>query len=65
MTFADIIMGLLIACGFFVSALVSRFFRRSLTGVMMGGVIGLGVSVVVLVYGLNNVFAFGQAGLEN
>ncbi|MGJ8622266.1 MAG: hypothetical protein ACSHW1_05765 [Yoonia sp.] len=65
MSFADIIMGIFIAGGFFVAALVSRFFRRPLTGVLLGGVVGLGVSVIVLVYGLNNVFSFGNVVVEN
>ncbi|MDA9979876.1 hypothetical protein N9E38_00380 [Yoonia sp.] len=65
MTLGDILLGFLIACGFFVSALVSRMFRRRLTGVIIGGVVGLAFAVTILVYGINNVFATGQAGLEN
>jgi hypothetical protein len=65
MTLGDIVLGLLVACGFFVSALVSRMFRKRLTGVIIGGVVGLAFAVMILAYGLNNVFGAGQAGLEN
>lgn len=65
MTLGDILLGLLIACGFFVSAAVSRIFRKRLTGVIIGGVVGLAFAVTILVYGLNNAFSAGQAGLEN
>ena len=65
MTLGDILLGLLIACGFFVSAAASRMFRKRMTGVIIGGVVGLAFAVTILVYGLNNVFAAGQAGLEN
>jgi hypothetical protein len=65
MSFANIIMGIMIASGFFVSAAVGHLFRRSSTGIVIGGVTGLAVSVVVLVYGLNNVFEFGPAVVEN
>ncbi|MEO1641665.1 MAG: hypothetical protein AAFU41_20745 [Pseudomonadota bacterium] len=56
MTFGDILFGFLIASGFFVSAFVARFFRRTSTGVLLGGVVGLGVSVALLYYGLTEVF---------
>jgi len=56
MTFGDIVFGFLIAMGFFVSAFVGRMFRRTGTGVLIGGVVGLGVSVALLYYGLTEVF---------
>lgn len=56
MTLGDILLGLLVACGFFVSAAVSRFFRRAMSGVIIGGVAGIAVSVVILVYGLTDIF---------
>jgi len=60
MSMADILFGLLVALGFFVSASVSRLFRRSATGIIIGGVLGMAVSVAILVYGLNNVFDIAQ-----
>lgn len=65
MTAANFIMGVLIASGFFVSAIVGRMFRKPATGIVMGGVAGVAVSVTVLVYGLNNVFEFAPAMAEN
>ncbi|MDP5084043.1 MAG: hypothetical protein NWQ23_01390 [Yoonia sp.] len=56
MTLGDILLGLLVASGFFVSAGVSRFFRRSMAGVIIGGVCGIAVSVLIMVYGLTDVF---------
>ncbi|MEM8536438.1 MAG: hypothetical protein AAGF56_01115 [Pseudomonadota bacterium] len=56
MTFGDILLGFLVACGFFVSAFVGRGFRGRMAGVLVGGVVGLGVSVAVLYYGLTEVF---------
>jgi hypothetical protein len=60
MTVVDILFGLLVALGFFVAAAVSRMFRRPMTGIIIGGVAGIAISVVILVYGLNNVFAIAQ-----
>ena len=65
MTAANIIMGILIAGGFFVSAIVGRMFRKSSTGIIVGGVAGIAVSVIVLIYGLNNVFDFAATPVEN
>ena len=65
MTVGDILLGLMIACGFFVSAFVGRMFRRRMSGVIFGGVIGLAFSVTVLIYGLNNVFAIAQTDIVN
>jgi heme O synthase-like polyprenyltransferase len=65
MTAANVLMGILIAFGFFVSAAVGRLFHKSSTGIVIGGVVGLAVSVVVFIYGLNNVFDFGAAVVEN
>ena len=56
MTLGDIMLGLLIVLGFFVSAAVSRMFRRGTTGIIIGGVAGLAVSVAMLFYGLDNLF---------
>lgn len=56
MTLGDILFGFLIASGFFVSALVGRLLRRTSSGVLLGGVTGLGVSVAFLYYGLTSVF---------
>ena len=65
MTVGDILLGLLIACGFFLSAAAGRIFRRRMSGIIFGGVIGLAFSVTVLVYGLNNVFAVAQVDAAN
>ena len=65
MTIGDILLGLLIACGFFLSAAVGRMFRRRMSGIVFGGVIGIAFSVTVLVYGLNNVFAVATADVAN
>lgn len=61
MTVGDILLGLLVACGFFVSAAISRMFRRKMAGVVIGGVCGIGFSVLVLVYGLTEVFGSTSA----
>ncbi len=65
MTLGDILLGLLVACGFFVSAAVSRLFRGKMAGVIIGGVCGIGFSVLVLVYGLTEVFNTGPAVVDN
>ena len=65
MTVGDILLGLLIACGFFLSAAVGRIFRRRMSGIIFGGVVGIAFSVTVLVYGLNNVFAIAQTDVAN
>ncbi len=57
MSVADILLGFLIASGFFVSAAVSRMFRRSMTGIVFGGVVGIAVSVAILWYGFAEFFA--------
>ena len=54
MTLGDILLGLLVTLGFFVAAGVSRIFRRTATGVILGGVCGIAVSVTVLAYGLQS-----------
>ncbi len=56
MTMADILIGLMIVTGFFVSAAISRLFRRGMTGIIIGGVAGLGVSVAILYYSLDQLF---------
>lgn len=56
MSMTDILIGFLVAGGFFVSALVSRMFRRTGTGVVIGGVAGIAVSVLILYYGLADLF---------
>lgn len=56
MTLGDILLGLLIVTGFFVSAAISRLFRRGMTGIIIGGVAGLAVSVAMLFYGMDQVF---------
>ncbi|WP_108815848.1 hypothetical protein [Loktanella sp. Alg231-35] len=56
MTMGDILLGLLIVTGFFVSAAVSRLFRRGMTGIIIGGVAGLAVSVAMLFYGMEQLF---------
>lgn len=65
MTMADLVLGFMIACGFFLSAAVGRLFRRGMSGVLLGGVVGLGFSVTVLVYGLTNVFTVAPAAVGN
>lgn len=62
MTLGQILIGFLIAIGFFVSAIVSRFFRRGMTGIIIGGVSGLAFSVLVLAYGMDQVFDAQQLG---
>jgi hypothetical protein len=65
MTLGDILLGVLVVFGFFVSAAVSRMFRRTMSGVIIGGVVGIAVSVTILFYGLNDVFAVAQTSVEN
>ncbi len=65
MSIANILMGIFVACGFFVSAAIGHMFRRALTGIVIGGVAGLAVSVLVLIYGMNNVFEYGPAMVDN
>ena len=62
MTLGDILFGLLIVTGYFVSATVSRFFRRGMSGIIIGGVACLAVSVVVLSYGLDQFIDMGARG---
>ncbi|WP_322892727.1 MULTISPECIES: hypothetical protein [unclassified Yoonia] len=52
MTMEQIVLGAVIASGFFLSAVVSRMFRRTVAGVVFGGVAGIALSVAVLSYGL-------------
>jgi hypothetical protein len=65
MSLGDLILGLLVASGFFVSAIVSRIFRGKMAGIFIGGVTGLAVSVFILVYGLTDVFSVAPAAVEN
>ncbi|MFO8128046.1 hypothetical protein [Yoonia sp.] len=65
MTLGDLLLGLLVALGFFVSAIVSRMFRGRAAGIFIGGVTGLAVSVFILVYGLTDVFAVAPPAAEN
>lgn len=55
MTMEQIVLGAVIASGFFLSAFVSRLFRRSVAGVVFGGVAGIALSVAVLSYGLTQI----------
>lgn len=64
MTMEDIVIGLSIVVGFFVAAAVSRIFRRTVTGILVGGVVGLGVSVAALFYGMDTLFASPDAPPE-
>lgn len=61
MTMADIVLGLLVALGFFVAAAVSRVFRRGATGIIIGGVAGIAVSVGILFYGMDTLFVGSEA----
>ncbi len=54
MSIADILLGFLIAGGFFVSAAVSRMFRRPMTGIVFGGVAGIAVSVAIFWLGFED-----------
>lgn len=65
MTLGDFFLGLLVAVGFFVSAIVSRMFRGRMAGIFFGGVAGLAVSVFFLVYGLTDVFTIAPVAAEN
>lgn len=56
MSIADILLGFLVAGGYFVSAIVSRLFGRAATGIIVGGVLGVAFSVVILRYGLAEYF---------
>ncbi len=62
MTLGDILLGLLVACGFLISAAVSRMFRKPMAGVIIGGVAGMAISVMILIYGLNNDGAASATG---
>lgn len=64
MTVANILIGFLVATGFFVAAAVSRMFRRTATGVVIGGVAGIAVSVLILYYGLSDLFPTDAAMAE-
>ncbi|MBE0413183.1 hypothetical protein [Yoonia sp.] len=64
MTMVDVLIGFMIAGGFFVSAIVSRMFRRTAAGVVIGGVAGILVSVLVLYYGLGGTTFPDAAPLE-
>lgn len=65
MTLGDLLLGLLVALGFFVSAMVSRMFRNRMSGILLGGVTGLAVSVFVMVYGLTDVFSIAATDADN
>ena len=55
MTMEQIVLGAVVASGFFLSAFVSRLFRRSVAGVVFGGVAGIALSVAVISYGLTEI----------
>ena len=55
MTMEQIVLGAVVASGFFLSAFVSRLFRRSVAGIVFGGVSGIALSVAVLSYGLTEI----------
>ena len=65
MTVGDVLLGLLVACGFFLSAAVGRMFRRRMSGIVFGGFVGIAFSVTVLIYGLNNVFDVAAPDVAN
>jgi len=65
MTFGDILLGLLIACGFFLSAALGHFFRSRRAGIIIGGVVGLAFSVTVLIYGLDTLFEVAEPELTD
>jgi hypothetical protein len=65
MSIGQILLGLLVACGFFVSAAVSRIFRRNMAGIVIGGVSGIALSVFVLTYGLTEVFGTAAPAAAN
>ena len=52
MTIGDILLGFLVAGGFFLAAAVSRLFRKATAGIIIGGVSGIALSVFILAYGL-------------
>lgn len=54
MTMQQVVLAVLIASGFFLSACVGRLFRRAVAGVVFGGVAGIALSVAVLSYGLSH-----------
>ncbi|WP_019955756.1 hypothetical protein [Yoonia vestfoldensis] len=55
MTMEQVVLGAVVAIGFFLSAAVSRWFRRPVAGIIFGGVAGIALSVAVLSYGLTEV----------
>jgi uncharacterized membrane-anchored protein YitT (DUF2179 family) len=55
MTMEQVVLGAAVAVGFFLSAAVSRWFRRPVAGIIFGGVAGIALSVAVLSYGLTEV----------
>ena len=65
MTLGDILLGLLVATGYFVAALISRAFRRTATGVIIGGVAGIAVSVAFLFYGMDSLFSGANAAADS
>ena len=66
MTMEQIVLGAVVASGFFLSALVSRMFRQPVAGVVFGGVAGIALSVAVLTYGLGGPVApSADTTLEN
>lgn len=56
MTIADFLLGFLVAGGFFVAAACARLFRRPMTGIVIGGVVGIAFSVMILRFGLADLF---------
>ncbi|ARU01116.1 hypothetical protein [Yoonia vestfoldensis] len=55
MTMDQVVLGAAVAVGFFLSAAVSRWFRRPVAGIIFGGVAGIALSVAILSYGLTEV----------
>ena len=64
MTMEQIVMGAVVATGFFLSACVSRMFRRPVAGIIFGGVAGIALSVAVLSYGLSEITGQGIVVVE-
>lgn len=61
MTVGDILLGLLVTTGFFAAAAVSRLFRGHMAGIVIGGVMGIALSVAIMAYGFSDVFDAGAA----
>ncbi len=65
MTMEQVVLGAVVAIGFFLSAAVSRWFRRPVAGIIFGGVAGIALSVAVLSYGLTEIMAATPVVVED